>query len=109
VVDSGALLKRCRGLNPYRGFESPPLRHPHVFGGHGPVVRISGLVAHPLEIKWDELRTLPTATVMATIECAGNVRVFLSPKVNGSQWERRAGGNAVWTGVPLGTSSSARD
>jgi hypothetical protein len=27
VVESGALLKRCRGLNPYRGFESLSLRH----------------------------------------------------------------------------------
>ncbi len=64
-------------------------------------VRISGLVAHALEIKWDELRTLPAASVTATIECAGNGRVFLSPKVDGTQWERGAVGNAVWTGVPL--------
>src|SRR5262249_14330507 len=27
VAEGGGLLNRYRGLNPYRGFESPPLRH----------------------------------------------------------------------------------
>jgi DMSO/TMAO reductase YedYZ molybdopterin-dependent catalytic subunit len=66
-------------------------------------LRVSGLVAQPLVLRWDELRTFPTTSLTATIECAGNGRVFLSPKVDGAQWERGAVGNAVWTGVPLQT------
>ena len=38
----------------------------------------------------------------ATLECAGNSRVFLVPKVKGTQWELGAVGNAEWTGVSLG-------
>jgi DMSO/TMAO reductase YedYZ molybdopterin-dependent catalytic subunit len=44
---------------------------------------------------------MPETSVTATIECAGNGRVFLTPKVDGAQWERGAVGNAVWTGVRL--------
>src|SRR5437763_15918587 len=49
----------------------------------------------------DELREMPAHIVMATIECAGNSRVFLVPKVKGVQWELGAVGNAEWTGVRL--------
>jgi DMSO/TMAO reductase YedYZ molybdopterin-dependent catalytic subunit len=41
-------------------------------------------------------------TIPATLECAGNGRVFLVPKVKGVQWELGAVGNAEWTGVSLG-------
>ena len=64
-------------------------------------LRISGDVHRPFELTWEELRRWPVATVTATIECAGNGRVFLSPTVEGAQWERGAVGNAVWTGVWL--------
>lgn len=47
------------------------------------------------------MRALPAISITATIECAGNGRVFLSPKGGGAQWERGAVGNAVWTGVLL--------
>jgi DMSO/TMAO reductase YedYZ molybdopterin-dependent catalytic subunit len=36
-----------------------------------------------------------------TLECAGNNRNFLDPKVKGVQWELGAVGTAEWTGVPL--------
>lgn len=64
-------------------------------------LRIGGEVQHPLELRWDDLRAMPETSVTATIECAGNGRVFLTPKVDGAQWERGAVGNAVWTGVRL--------
>ena len=64
-------------------------------------LRISGEVAHAFELNWEELRKMPESSITATIECAGNGRVFLSPKVSGAQWERGAVGNAVWTGVLL--------
>jgi DMSO/TMAO reductase YedYZ molybdopterin-dependent catalytic subunit len=40
-------------------------------------------------------------TRVATLECAGNGRVFLVPQVRGAQWELGAVSNAEWTGVPL--------
>ena len=64
-------------------------------------LRIGGEVQRPLEFGWDEIRAMPESSVTATIECAGNGRVFLSPKVDGAQWERGAVGNALWTGVRL--------
>lgn len=64
-------------------------------------LRIGGEVQRPLELGWEEIRAMPETAVTATIECAGNGRVFLSPKVDGAQWERGAVGNAVWTGVRL--------
>ena len=44
---------------------------------------------------------MPSRTCVATLECAGNSRVFLVPPVPGAQWELGAVGNAEWTGVPL--------
>src|SRR3989441_13083737 len=44
---------------------------------------------------------MPSETRAATLECAGNSRVFLIPQVAGAQWELGAVSNAEWTGVPL--------
>lgn len=65
-------------------------------------LRIEGAVEKPLELSLDDLRGFTTQTVPATLECAGNGRVFLVPKVKGTQWELGAVGNAHWTGVALG-------
>jgi DMSO/TMAO reductase YedYZ molybdopterin-dependent catalytic subunit len=62
---------------------------------------IEGEVNKVLTISYDELRALPAKTVMATLECAGNGRARLAPKVKGLLWEQGAVGNATWTGVPL--------
>jgi DMSO/TMAO reductase YedYZ molybdopterin-dependent catalytic subunit len=64
-------------------------------------LKVGGEVERPLELDWNEIRGLPETSVTATIECAGNGRVFLSPTVEGAQWERGAVGNAEWTGVRL--------
>jgi DMSO/TMAO reductase YedYZ molybdopterin-dependent catalytic subunit len=64
-------------------------------------LRVGGSVKQALELTMEDLRAMPGVSVTATIECAGNGRVFLSPKVDGAQWERGAVGNAVWTGVRL--------
>jgi DMSO/TMAO reductase YedYZ molybdopterin-dependent catalytic subunit len=66
-------------------------------------LRIGGVVGHPLSLSYDELRNMPSETRTATLECAGNSRVFLVPQVPGAQWELGAAGNAEWTGVPLRT------
>jgi len=62
---------------------------------------IDGAVRHPFSLSYDELRNMPSETRVATLECAGNSRVFLVPQVQGAQWELGAVSNAEWTGVPL--------
>jgi DMSO/TMAO reductase YedYZ molybdopterin-dependent catalytic subunit len=62
---------------------------------------VTGAVKQPLELTYDELLKLPTRTLTATLECAGNGRAFLVPPVNGVQWGAGAVSNAEWSGVPL--------
>ena len=64
-------------------------------------LRIDGAVRNPLSLSYQQLRDMPSETRVATLECAGNGRVFLVPQVPGAQWELGAVGNAEWTGVPL--------
>jgi DMSO/TMAO reductase YedYZ molybdopterin-dependent catalytic subunit len=62
---------------------------------------IGGAVRNELSLSYAEIRAMPSRTCVATLECAGNSRVFLAPPVPGAQWELGAVGNAEWTGVPL--------
>jgi DMSO/TMAO reductase YedYZ molybdopterin-dependent catalytic subunit len=62
---------------------------------------IGGAVRNALRLSYAEIRAMPSRTCVATLECAGNSRVFLVPPVPGAQWELGAVGNAEWTGVPL--------
>src|SRR5258708_11553566 len=64
-------------------------------------LRIDGAVRNPFSLSYKELRDMPSETRVATLECAGNGRVFLIPQVEGAQWELGAVGNAEWTGAPL--------
>jgi DMSO/TMAO reductase YedYZ molybdopterin-dependent catalytic subunit len=64
-------------------------------------LRIDGAVRNALALSYKELREMRSETRIATLECAGNSRVFLVPQVRGAQWELGAVGNAEWTGVPL--------
>jgi DMSO/TMAO reductase YedYZ molybdopterin-dependent catalytic subunit len=64
-------------------------------------LRIDGAVGRPFTVSYDELRSMRSETRVATLECAGNGRVFLVPQVRGAQWELGAVSNAEWTGVPL--------
>ena len=79
-------------------------------------LRVEGEVEKPFELNYDELLKLESRTIPATLECAGNSRNFLEPKVKGVQWGLGAVGNAEWTGVPLsilldraGVKASARE
>src|SRR3979490_1544901 len=65
-------------------------------------LRIDGAVRRPFALSYEELRSMRSKTRVATLECAGNSRVFLVPQVPGAQWELGAVSNAEWTGVPLG-------
>jgi hypothetical protein len=58
-------------------------------------------VRRELSLGYADIRALPSRTCVATLECAGNSRVFLVPPASGAQWELGAVGNAEWTGVPL--------
>jgi len=64
-------------------------------------LRIEGEVEKPFEINFDELIKMESRKIPATLECAGNSRSFLEPKVKGVQWRLGGVGNAEWTGVPL--------
>jgi DMSO/TMAO reductase YedYZ molybdopterin-dependent catalytic subunit len=46
-------------------------------------LKCSGHVEHELVLSFDDLRKLPSKTITATIECAGNSRVFLVLGVTG--------------------------
>ncbi len=64
-------------------------------------LKIEGDVENPLQLSYAELVEMETRTIISTMECAGNGRVFLEPQRGGAQWEGGAVGNAEWTGVPL--------
>jgi DMSO/TMAO reductase YedYZ molybdopterin-dependent catalytic subunit len=64
-------------------------------------LKVEGDVEAPFELSYDELLGMESRTIAATLECAGNNRIFLEPKVKGVQWGLGAVGNASWTGVPL--------
>jgi DMSO/TMAO reductase YedYZ molybdopterin-dependent catalytic subunit len=79
-------------------------------------LRIEGEVEKPVEMSYDDLIKLESRTIPVTLECAGNNRRFLEPKVKGVQWGLGAVGNAKWTGVPFSmlldrarTKSNARE
>ncbi|PYK06322.1 MAG: sulfite oxidase [Verrucomicrobia bacterium] len=66
-------------------------------------LHVEGAVERPFEINYEELLELKSLTTPVTLECAGNNRNFLEPKVKGVQWGLGAVGTAEWTGVPLAT------
>jgi len=64
-------------------------------------LRVDGEVEKPFAINYEEFLKLESRTIPVTLECAGNNRHFLEPKVKGVQWGLGAVGTAEWTGVPL--------
>jgi DMSO/TMAO reductase YedYZ molybdopterin-dependent catalytic subunit len=77
---------------------------------------VNGAVRHHLALSLPDLRRLPSRSVIATLECAGNGRALLDPAVPGEQWKLGAVSTAEWTGVSLvevldraGVTSSARE
>jgi DMSO/TMAO reductase YedYZ molybdopterin-dependent catalytic subunit len=64
-------------------------------------LRFEGEVENPFAINYEQLLQLESVTIPVTLECAGNNRSFLDPKVKGVQWALGAVGTAEWTGVPL--------
>src|SRR5215472_4164544 len=64
-------------------------------------VNVVGLVERPLSLSLRDLLKMPSQTEFVTLECAGNGRSQLNPRVNGEQWNLGAVSTAEWTGVPL--------
>src|SRR6266513_5893632 len=64
-------------------------------------LHVEGEVDNPFAINYEHLLELESITIPVTLECAGNNRRFLEPKVKGVQWRLGAVGTAEWTGVPL--------
>ncbi|UQN10066.1 sulfite oxidase [Deinococcus sp. QL22] len=64
-------------------------------------LEVGGLVGQPLCLTLADLQAMTPHTVTVTLECAGNSRSFLTPKVAGVAWDLGAVSTAEWTGVPL--------
>jgi DMSO/TMAO reductase YedYZ molybdopterin-dependent catalytic subunit len=64
-------------------------------------LHVEGEVEKPFAINYEQLLKLESVTSPVTLECAGNNRNFLEPKVKGVQWGLGAVGTAEWTGVSL--------
>ena len=62
---------------------------------------VDGAVRTPVELTLDDLRSLPSRSLVVTLECAGNGRAFLDPPAPGEQWHIGAVGTAEWTGASL--------
>jgi DMSO/TMAO reductase YedYZ molybdopterin-dependent catalytic subunit len=62
---------------------------------------VDGAVRASLALSLSDLRALPSRTLEATIECAGNGRGLFEPRVRGEPWGLGAVGTASWTGVAL--------
>jgi DMSO/TMAO reductase YedYZ molybdopterin-dependent catalytic subunit len=62
---------------------------------------VEGDVRTPLAVSLEDLQAMPATTRVATLECAGNGRLFLEPKVSGVQWGQGGVSTAEWTGVLL--------
>jgi DMSO/TMAO reductase YedYZ molybdopterin-dependent catalytic subunit len=65
------------------------------------LLHIEGDMSTPFALGIGDLKKLHAETRTATLECAGNGRVFLSPAEEGAQWQLGAVATAEWTGVPL--------
>jgi DMSO/TMAO reductase YedYZ molybdopterin-dependent catalytic subunit len=64
-------------------------------------LNLGGLVDRHLSLGLAQLRAMPSASAVVTLECAGNGRAGLKPSAPGEQWGTGAVSTAEWTGVPL--------
>src|SRR5829696_189034 len=61
-------------------------------------LQLGGLVDKPIELTLDELRARPSRTMPVTLECAGNGRARLRPRLLSTPWLFEAVGTALSTG-----------
>jgi DMSO/TMAO reductase YedYZ molybdopterin-dependent catalytic subunit len=70
---------------------------------------LDGEVAQPATLTYDEVRSLPSRSLLVTLECAGNGRRAFDPPAEGERFGYGVVSTAVWTGVPLRTLLEAAD
>ena len=64
-------------------------------------LQVRGLVSNPLSLSLDDIKKRPARTMAVTMECAGNGRSLLNPRVISQPWFTEGIGTAEWTGTPL--------
>jgi sulfite oxidase len=64
-------------------------------------LQLEGDLNTPTSLSLDDVRKMPSTSITAVLECAGNGRAFFDPPVAGIQWTKGAIGNARWTGVRM--------
>lgn len=64
---------------------------------------IKGLVDRPVDLTYENILSMPSVTMAATMECAGNGRGIILPKPprGGEEWGHGAVGTQIWTGTRL--------
>ena len=65
-------------------------------------LEVGGLVERPVSLSLDDLRARPVVELAVTMECAGNGRVHVEPRVVSQPWLLEAVGTARWRGTPVG-------
>ncbi len=62
-------------------------------------------ISDPLKLAYDDIRKLPTRSLISYLECAGNHRAMFNlvngQKASGTQWMTGAIGNGEWVGASL--------
>jgi DMSO/TMAO reductase YedYZ molybdopterin-dependent catalytic subunit len=64
-------------------------------------LRVGGRVQRELELSLDDLRARPFVQAPVTMECAGNGRALIAPRVASQPWVVEAVGTGEWGGTPL--------
>ncbi len=67
-----------------------------------PGLRVEGAVGRPSALGPTALSRFSQKRLVVTLECAGNGRSLLEPRVEGEQWGLGAVSTAEWSGTPLG-------
>jgi len=62
---------------------------------------VGGMIERPLTLAWRDITNMRSHSKLVTLECAGNGRFRLEPRVTGEQWNLGAVSTAEWAGVPL--------
>ena len=62
-------------------------------------LQVDGLVDRPLSLSLDDLRSRDSVELAVTMECAGNGRILIEPRVVSQPWILEAVGTARWRGV----------
>jgi DMSO/TMAO reductase YedYZ molybdopterin-dependent catalytic subunit len=64
-------------------------------------LEVDGVVERPARLSMNDLMQLPSVSLPATFECAGNGRALLDPRPVSQPWFDEAVGTGEWTGTPL--------